>query len=88
MAGLDPATHAIAAKQASHAGHRTHPSSAEYTSADRGIPGVGGRVKPGHDVLLEGVEGHNHLRSVHRPHRRQYTYVMAGLGSATHAVAD
>lgn len=50
-AGLDPATHTIAAKQAvpRQRGIQTRPPPIEPLR----IFGVGGRVKPGHDVLLE-----------------------------------
>ncbi len=50
MAGLDPATHAVAAKQASHASHANAPEQRGIQPNRSCIPDVGGRVKPGHDV--------------------------------------
>ena len=53
MAVLDPATHAAAAKQAPLAGHANAPEQRGIQPNRSCIPGVGGRVKPGHDVRLE-----------------------------------
>ncbi len=53
MAGLDPATHAAAANQAPHAGDANAPEPRRIPFHRSWTPGVGGRVKPGHDVRLD-----------------------------------